>query len=85
MGKKKRYKLFKNGKYVGTFYASEICEMTGITAKVFYNYVTNKWLYKGCYTFEKVQEINYTQEELELMKQWDKYRKILNPNAKETV
>lgn len=85
MAKRKKYKLFKNKEYIGEFYVSEISEMTGITARSFHTYMANGQTYKGCYTFEEGQERDYTQKELELMKQWDKYRKILNPKAKEEI
>lgn len=83
MGKRKKYKVFKNGKCLGEFYASDIYKMLGIRSRNLCNYVATEALYKGCYMFKKGDTpSSYTPEELEFMEQWDKYRKLLNPNAK---
>lgn len=80
MGRRKKYRLYKNGCYIGEFYANELFKMINITSKTFYSCVENGDTYK-CYKFKEKNEY-YTREYLELLNEWDKYRKILNPHAK---
>lgn len=80
------YSTYKDGKYIGDYKAAKLHEKIGISPKVLYKYVSKGMPYKKHYTFKRrytnltnTPVKNLTKEELLL--EWDRWRKIVNPEA----
>ena len=82
MKERSQYMLHENGECIGAFYACEIIKMLGITNGAFYSHVSNGTAC-GWYTFEEAEEAVYNEMEIKTMKEWDRVRFVINPEAKE--
>jgi len=76
--KESLYSTYKDGKYIGDFTSSELNKMIGIKPSTLYSYISNGYPYRN-YSFQKKSEGTMTIEQFR--SEWDRVRKLLNPNA----
>lgn len=77
------YEVKKNGVSLGIFTPQEICKSIGIARSSLSNYAREGLTYKKEYTFEAkfTPQNKDIIEKRQALKDWDKVRFTLNPNA----
>lgn len=84
MGKKYKYKLYKDNEYQGEFTKYEIMEIAKLSPSTFTKYVSSDNTYNGfkfCEADGENKTENCDKASQVLLTEWDKVRFKLNPNA----
>lgn len=80
------YNVYKDGLCIGDYTAAELHKKLGINLKTLYGYVGTGIVYRKHYTFQR--SYSRPAEKLtkeELLAEWDRWRKIVNPEAVDYV
>jgi len=78
--KKSIYALYKDEKYLGDFTSSELEKMIGIKPATLYSCVSADYPFQRIYTFKRKSGSKEITSD-ELRREWDRVRKLLNPEA----